>query len=50
MIGGATPMFATWLIEATGYAAVPGVLLAACALVAGLVMLWMRDRSREPLR
>lgn len=50
VIGGATPMFATWLIEVTGYAAVPGVLLAACALVAGLVMLWMRDRSREPLR
>ena len=49
VIGGATPMFATWLIQATGSSVAPAGLLTAAALVAFLVMLWVRDGSREPL-
>ena len=49
VVGGATPMFATWLIAVTGMAVAPAWLLTAVALVAFLVMLWMRDGSREPL-
>jgi len=50
VVGGATPMLATWLIQATGLSIAPAGLLAAAALVAFVVMLWIRDRSREPLR
>ncbi len=50
VVGGATPMFATWLIAVTGLAVAPAWLLTAVALVAFLVMLWVHDGSREPLR
>jgi len=50
VIGGATPMLATWLIQATGLSIAPAGLLGAAALIAFGVMLWVRDRSREPLR
>jgi len=49
VIGGATPMFATWLIQFSGSATAPAAWLAIVALVAFGVMLWIHDRSREPL-
>ncbi|MGD8354028.1 MAG: MFS transporter [Pseudomonadota bacterium] len=49
VIGGATPMLATWLIRITGTSTAPAGLQAAAALVAFAAMIWIRDRSREPL-
>jgi len=49
VVGGATPMFATWLIQATGLITAPAGLLAIAALIAFVVVLWIQDRSREPL-
>jgi MHS family proline/betaine transporter-like MFS transporter len=49
VIGGATPMLATWLIDVTGYASAPAWLLSLGALLALLMASWMHDRSREPL-
>ena len=49
VIGGTTPMMATWLIESTGTSIAPSWLLAFAALVAFVAMLWVRDGSREPL-
>lgn len=50
VIGGATPMFATWLIQVTGFPPVPAVWLTLVTLIAFGVILWIQDRSREPLR
>lgn len=50
VVGGATPMVATWLMRASGQATAPGMLLSAMGLVATLVALRMHDGSREPLR
>ncbi|HFC05476.1 MAG TPA: MFS transporter [Rhizobiales bacterium] len=50
VVGGATPALATWLIVVTGHPLAPAWLLIAAAILAGLTLLWMRDRSREPLR
>ncbi|MGD8430189.1 MAG: MFS transporter, partial [Ectothiorhodospiraceae bacterium] len=50
VVGGATPMLATWFIEITGEPTAPAFLLAAMALVAFAVLLWMHDGSREPLQ
>lgn len=49
VVGGSTPMFATWLIQATGVSAAPGGVLAAAAALAVVVLLWIPDGSREPL-
>lgn len=49
VIGGATPMLATWLIKATGDPLVPAWMMVASAAVATVTLLWMRDGSREPL-
>jgi MHS family proline/betaine transporter-like MFS transporter len=49
VVGGATPMFATWLIQVTGVSTAPGILLCVVSIWAALVMLWIRDGSREPL-
>ncbi|MEJ2526088.1 MAG: MFS transporter [Desulfuromonadales bacterium] len=49
VIGGATPMFATWLIEMTGLSIAPAVWLTVVALIAVAAVLWIKDRSREPL-
>ncbi|MBI1179499.1 MAG: MFS transporter [Alphaproteobacteria bacterium] len=48
--GGTAPMVATWLISASGYDPAPGVYFAVGALVSVAGLLFMRDRSREPLR
>jgi len=50
VIGGATPMFATWLIDASGFTIAPAWMLVVASLLAFTVMLWIKDRSREPLR
>lgn len=49
VVGGATPMLATWLIDVTGYASAPAMLLTFGAFAALLMSMWMHDRSREPL-
>jgi MHS family proline/betaine transporter-like MFS transporter len=50
VIGGATPMFATWLIHVSGFTNAPAGMLVGASLLAFTVMLWIKDRSREPLR
>jgi len=49
VIGGATPMLATWLIRSTGSSIAPAGLQTAAALVACAAVIWIRDKSREPL-
>lgn len=50
VVGGSTPMICTWLISFTGTKnALAGFILGVAVL--GLIgLLWMTDRSREPLR
>jgi len=50
VIGGATPMFATWLIQISGFAIAPAGMLLVASLLAFVAMAWIKDRSREPLR
>lgn len=50
VIGGATPMAATWLIDVTGSDISPAYFLIAFSLLAIASLTWMKDRSREPLR
>lgn len=50
VIGGATPMFTTWLIHVSGFAIAPAWMVVGASLLAFAIMLWMKDRSREPLR
>lgn len=49
VVGGATPMLATGLIEFSGQATAPSWLLAGMAALACLVMWRVHDGSREPL-
>lgn len=50
VVGGSTPMAATWLIGASGSSIAPAYCLLAFALLALGSVVWMKDRSREPLR
>jgi MHS family proline/betaine transporter-like MFS transporter len=50
VVGGATPMVATWLVHVSGFAIAPAAILVAASLLAFTVMLWIKDRSRAPLR
>lgn len=50
VVGGATPMLATWMIKVSGDPLAPFWLLIISSALAVLVLLWMRDRSREALR
>jgi MHS family proline/betaine transporter-like MFS transporter len=50
VVGGATPMLATWLIGITGQTMAPGWLMVAAAILAAVALLIMQDRSRERLR
>lgn len=43
-------MAATWLISKTDMTLSPGIYMSVWALVAVAALLWMKDRSREPLR
>lgn len=49
VIGGTTPMLATWLIDATGIPSAPAGLLMVMSVLAFFTLLSIRDRSREPL-
>ncbi|WP_432697299.1 MFS transporter [Marinobacterium sp. YM272] len=49
VIGGLTPMTATWLIHQTGLSSAPAGLLALAAFAGFGALLWMKDGSREPL-
>lgn len=50
VVGGMTPMIATWLIKRTGMSSAPAIFVAVMSLLAFLTLLTIRDRSREPLR
>lgn len=50
VVGGATPMLSTWLIDTSGLSTAPAIYLVAMALLALASLLRMQDRSREPLR
>jgi len=49
VVGGTTPMIATWLIDATSVISAPAFYLSVLSLVAVTSLLMMKDRSREPL-
>ncbi|WP_204353742.1 MFS transporter [Salinisphaera orenii] len=49
VVGGVTPMLASWLILVTGSPLAPAALFAVMAAVGVLGLRWMRDGSREPL-
>jgi MFS transporter, MHS family, proline/betaine transporter len=49
VVGGTTPMFATWLIDVTSVISAPAFYLSVLSLVAVTSLLMMKDRSREPL-
>lgn len=49
VIGGLTPMLATWLIKVSGAPVAPSFLLIVGASVAFITILWIGDRSREKL-
>jgi MHS family proline/betaine transporter-like MFS transporter len=50
VLGGTTPMLATWLIEISGRPIMPVFLMVLAGTVAAGSLYWMQDRSREPLR
>jgi MHS family proline/betaine transporter-like MFS transporter len=49
VVGGTTPMIATWLIDTTSVISAPAFYLSVLAMVAVVSLLMMSDRSREPL-
>jgi MHS family proline/betaine transporter-like MFS transporter len=49
VVGGSTPAVVTWLISKTGYSLVPGLYMAGAAMIAIAALMWITDRSREPL-
>lgn len=49
IVGGGTPAIVTWLIDITGYDALPGIFMVGAALISTGALLWMTDKSREPL-
>lgn len=50
VLGGATPGVATWLIGYTGNPLIPVIMTIVATSVATVTLLWMTDRSREPLK
>jgi MHS family proline/betaine transporter-like MFS transporter len=50
VVGGVTPMLATSLIDATGLELAPAWMMIVATAGAALTLLWIHDRSREPLR
>jgi MFS transporter, MHS family, proline/betaine transporter len=49
VVGGTTPMIATWLIDKTSVISAPAFYLSALSMVAVTALLMMNDQSREPL-
>src|SRR5262249_38802943 len=50
LLGGTTPLVATWLIDETGYARAPAFYMLAAAVLSGVAAWWMTDRTGQPLR
>ena len=50
VVGGATPMIASWLISVTGNKNTLAVFMIGVAVIGVGALFWMKDRSREPLR
>ena len=50
IVGGTTPVIATWLIASTGARLAPVFYLIALTTLSIVTLIWMRDRSREALR
>jgi MHS family proline/betaine transporter-like MFS transporter len=50
VVGGATPMISTWLISITGNKNTLAGFMICVAVIGVAALIWMRDRSREPLR
>jgi MHS family proline/betaine transporter-like MFS transporter len=48
VIGGLTPLFATWLVERTGEEIAPAFLIMAAAAVTFVTVLWLRETYRRP--
>ena len=48
VIGGLTPLAATWLVERTGDEAAPAFLVMAAAAVSFATVLWFRETYRKP--
>jgi MHS family proline/betaine transporter-like MFS transporter len=49
VVGGTTPMIATWLIDVTSVVSAPAFYLSALAMISVISLLLMPDRSREAL-
>ncbi len=49
IVGGTSPLIATWLIEISGNVYSPGLYLLGTGLIAAIAIGFMGDRSREPL-
>jgi len=49
IVGGSTPMVLTWLISKTGVNFIPALYMLLWAAVSLGALIWMKDRSREPL-
>ena len=49
IVGGTSPLIATWLIEVSGNFYAPALYLLGTGLIAAIAISFMRDRSREPL-
>jgi MFS transporter, MHS family, proline/betaine transporter len=50
LLGGTTPLIATWLIQATGWNLAPAFFLLAAAAVTCLAVLSMKERAGQPLQ
>lgn len=49
IIGGSTPMVVTWLIAKTGLVWFPAIYMLLGAIISLFALIWIKDRSREPL-
>ena len=49
IIGGTSPLISTWLIDVSGTVYAPAAYLFGIALISALALIFMPDRSREPL-
>lgn len=49
IVGGLTPMMATWFIKISGILYMPAILLITASFISGIALLFVKDRSRESL-
>lgn len=49
IVGGTSPLIATWLIEVSGNSYAPALYLSLAAFTSATAISFMSDRSREPL-